>query len=336
MPGIDTRGYTSARYALELDGVVAGWLQTAEGGDATADVVQEKLGPDRVVRKHLGAVRYEEITVTCGTGMSKAFYDWIANTLTGKYARKNGAVIATDLNGKPVARLEFFNGLIESIGFPALDGASKNTAFLTIKIAPEYTRTSKASGKAVAQPAPAVQKGWIASNFRLTIPGLDCSKVSRIEAVTVKQELADDEIGETRDYQREPGALEIPNLAVTLAEATAQTWRDWFEDFVIRGNSGADREKTGQVDFLSHDLKTVLFAVTFNGLGIFKLARVASSANAEVIARLKAELYCEEVRLTVGAKVATPPAKIVAKPDVVSAVRPGAVVPVRRGAVPGA
>ena len=28
------------------------------------------------VKKHLAGVKYEDITVNCGTGMSKGFYEW--------------------------------------------------------------------------------------------------------------------------------------------------------------------------------------------------------------------------------------------------------------------
>ena len=71
------RGYTAGRFAMDLGGSFAGWISSIEGGHATSDVVVEKLGADMIQHKHMAGVKYEDISVSCGTGMSKAFYTWI-------------------------------------------------------------------------------------------------------------------------------------------------------------------------------------------------------------------------------------------------------------------
>ena len=48
LTGDKARGYTAGKYGLELDGQFAGWIYSAEGGDATSDVVLERLGPDNI------------------------------------------------------------------------------------------------------------------------------------------------------------------------------------------------------------------------------------------------------------------------------------------------
>jgi hypothetical protein len=50
------RGAAVARYALELNGTMAGWLSSFEGGQATGEVITEDLGPDNLARKHIGTV----------------------------------------------------------------------------------------------------------------------------------------------------------------------------------------------------------------------------------------------------------------------------------------
>ena len=37
----------------------------------------------------------------------------------------------------------------------------------------------------------------------------------------------------------------------------------WHEDFVIKGNNGEDKEKGGTLEYLTADLKDVLFTLTF-------------------------------------------------------------------------
>ncbi len=295
----DKRGYIAGKYGIELDGINAGWVSSAEGGHATSDVVNEKIGSDHIIHKHIAGVKYEDITVTCGTGMSKGFYDWIKASFDHNYARKNGAVITADFNYKEYTRLNFFNALITEIGFPALDAASKDGAKMTIKFSPEYTRMQAKGGSSIAgsyKNDQTLQKKWLPSNYKLVIDGLDCTRVNKIEAITVKQKVVENPTGELRDYEREPAHLEIPNLVVTLAESHAEKWYEWHENFVIKGDNGDNKEKGGSLTYLAPDLKTELFTITFSHLGIFKLTPEKVEAGSENIRRVKAEMYCEEMK----------------------------------------
>lgn len=299
----DKRGYVAGKYGVELDGIMAGWVWSAEGGQATADVVVEKLGPDIIQRKHIAGVKYEDLSIQCGTGMSRGFYEWIKASFDHKYGRKNGAIIAADYNYAEHSRLTFYNGLISEIGFPALDAGSKDPAKMSIKITPEYTRTtttsggpSIAGGKYAADSK--VQKKWLPSNFRLRLDGLDeaCARVNKIEALTVKQKVIEHAVGELRDYEKEPAHLEIPNLVVTFPESHSEAFYKWHEEFVIKGNNGDDAEKGGSLEFLSPNLSETLFTVTFAHVGIFKLTPEKVESGSENIRRIKAEMYVEEMK----------------------------------------
>ena len=296
----DKRGYVAGKYGIELDGIMAGWIQSGEGGQATSDVVSEKIGPDHIIHKHIAGVKYEDITINCGTGMSKGFYEWIKASFDHNYGRKNGALITADYNYKEHSRLTWFNGLISEIGFPALDAASKDAAKMTIKVHPEYTRTTTTTGGAAVAGKyainPLVQKKWLPANFKLEIPGLDCTRVTKIEAITLKQKVIDNAVGELRDYEREPAHLEVPNLVVTLAESHAKEFYDWHENFVIKGQNGDDQEKTGTLTYLTPDLKTQLFTLDMHHIGIFKLTPEKVEGGSENIRRVKAEMYVEEMK----------------------------------------
>ncbi len=273
MPVIgEQRRYSAGRYAIELDGVTAGWIHSAEGGHASADVVVEKPGPDRVVHKHITGVKYEDITVTCGTGMSKSFYEWLTATFDQKGVRKNGAIITADYEGKELSRLSFYNALITEIDFPAPDASTKDMAKMAIKMTPEYTRRQISSGASLIEYrlGPTSQQKWLPSNFRLTLAGLDCTRVNKIDAITVKQQIVENPVGESRD---------------------------WHADFVINGNNGQDNEKNGTLEFLTPNLQGVLFSLTLKHLGIFKLSPENVNSGDEAIRRVRAEMYCEEMQL---------------------------------------
>jgi hypothetical protein len=69
----------------------------------------------------------------------------------------------------------------------------------------------------------AKQKNWQTSHVRLSIEGCEdaCKSVSRIGAFSIKQQVLEYPLGVMRDYVKESGNLEIPNLVITLAESHA-------------------------------------------------------------------------------------------------------------------
>lgn len=282
------------RFALELDGATAGFVKSVEGGDITAEVVAEPPGPQPFAKKHIGGVRYEEFALGIELGMSSDVYEWIAESWAGQSKRRDGAIVEADFKLDAKARREFREAVITETTFPALDAAAKTPAQLTVKVAPESIARTKASGNLKAGAAQK-QKAWLVSNFRFELDGLDAKMVSKIDAFTVKQTMATDDVGDVRDFQREPGQVEFPNLRVTLAESSAQSWRDWFDDFVVKGNNGDEREKNGAIVFLDAARKQELGRIELKNVGIFALRRPLSTG--EQIARVIAELYVESMEL---------------------------------------
>ncbi|HWF86401.1 MAG TPA: hypothetical protein VG222_16185, partial [Vicinamibacterales bacterium] len=86
----------------------------------------------------------------------------------------------------------------------------------------------------------------------------------------------------------------------TCGEAAADQLYAWHEDFVINGNNGQDKEKGGTLEYMSANMKDVLFTLTFSGLGIFKLTPEKVEAGSENVRRVKAEMYCEQITFKEG------------------------------------
>ncbi len=289
-----TRSYAAGRFALVLDGST-GYLHSVDGGGVAGEVVGELGSADYYQRKHIGNVKYEDFAVELGLSMSKAVYDWIALSLQGSYRRKSGEVVALDLNNAVRSSREFKEALITEIGFPAMDASSKDPAYMTVKFSPEQTERKKGSGATLTPESTKQQKTWLPSNFRFELKGLPTSKINKIDALTIKQTVVTDDIGETRDYTKEPGKLEFPNVVLTLAESDAQPWLDWFEEFVIRGNNGQEQEKSGSLVYLSPNLQEELGRLDFFNLGIFRVAEEKTESSSDQIRRIKVELYCERL-----------------------------------------
>lgn len=304
LPVGDKRGFVSGRFALNIGEANVGWLQDAEGGGAYAEVVDEKVGTDQVVRKHLGNVKWDDITLKMGLSMDKAVYDWIAASWTMNAQRKNGAIVAADYSYDVMQERQFFDGLLTEVGIPAADASSKEPGYLTVKITPAYTRTAQSSGK--LQVGPSRQKVWLPSNFKLQIDGLDCSRVNKIDALTIKQSVVQYSSGSGRDYQNIPGSVEFPNLRITFASSTGRTWLDWYDVFLINGDNGPETEKTGSLTYLTPDLKGVLLTLNFFNMGIIRLEDGVFDPVDEPSAKMRAELYVEQMEFVIGGTTAPP------------------------------
>lgn len=278
---------------LELDGAQVGALKSVDGGEIVAEVVVEPVGQEPFAKKHLGNVRFEEIVLGLDLGTAGDVFTWIAESWKGQAKPRDGAIVETDARLTPQERREFRHALITETTIPTLDAASKAPGQLTVKLAPEEITRKKAGG-AAGPKVGAKQKQWLASNFRLELDGVETKTVSKIDAFTVKQAVAADDVGDTRIGRREPGKLEFPNLRVTLSPASLQSWRDWFEDFVVKGENGDDKEKSGAIVFLDATLKQEVGRVELKNVGIFALRRQPST---EQVARATAELYVESMEL---------------------------------------
>lgn len=278
--GMIPRSAVAGRFFLDVGGVKAGFLQSVEGGDAVAEVVTERAAAKALSRKHLGPVHFEPIELRFGLGLAPDVYAWIDASWRPQAPRKDGSIVAVDFDGVARSARDFKQALVSETTIPALDAASKEVALLTVKIAPGAVQRRKASGK-VSGPASPAQKQWLASNFKLDIGGLDCTKVAKIDALTIR---------------RTERGVEIPNVRVTLAAASVATWQAWFDDFVVKGANDQSKERKGSISFLAPDLK-VLGRVELLQLGIFALREPQPRPNE--VARVVAELYCEEMRLEV-------------------------------------
>jgi hypothetical protein len=82
----------TGRFALELEGVFAGFLKGFGGGDAFGEVVDEAPDAQGFVKKHLNAPFYNEIVIEVGPGMSQAFWDWIKTTFARQFVTHSGAI----------------------------------------------------------------------------------------------------------------------------------------------------------------------------------------------------------------------------------------------------
>ena len=286
--------YSTGRFALEIDGTPVGFVSSVRGGEAFAQVIAT-TDPSGVVEKRPGDAEYAPIVLEVDTSLASAFYDRIKNFLGGKQKPISGVIRFLDQALAEQARLEWTEGLITEVAFPAADATSKDPAHLRVTIQPESTRRGKGSGKS-GKPGgiASKQKRWLAATFQFSIAGLEneTTRVTRVESLVVR-----------RPVTGAPGALvvgplEVPDVVFTVAASERTPFDSWFDDFIVKGKGSPDNERNGSLVFLDQSLQDQLIGVAMQGLGILRVSEDQGAQGSDAIARVSVELYCEAMELS--------------------------------------
>jgi len=237
---------------------------------------------------HVKEHHFRDIALEVGAGMSPAVYDWVASAWQGKYRLATGAVLAGKSSLEIVARREF-SGTLSETTLPALDAASKEPAYLAFKIQLEDSRLVAGPGGSGSKVSATGPKPWTRNNFRLEIPGLDCSHVRKIDAMTVTS---------TRDR------IDFPHITLTLSEGS-DSWRAWFQS-VVAGGDDDKLEKNGELVFLAPDMATELgrvhlFKLRMMMIQTLKVATASDPTNT-VIVRLSCDHMAFDWKTTPSAR----------------------------------
>lgn len=285
-----------AHSALVLGKENCGLVQQITGGSLYADVVEERPHPGQPVMKHIGCLRYEPFEMHVGFTMAKPLFGWIAASWKGTAPRMSGSVLACTEKLQVKAERQFHDAMITETVIPALDKASKEPVWLKVKFAPESTEYKSASGEVKAASPRNPEKLLAADSFRLEIAGLDCGKVQKIDALTFRQEHVAEPVGERRDYAMVGGVVRFSDVHLTFAEVSADPWAQWFDDFVVKGNCGQDKEKSGKLTLLSANQQT-LAVVHLYQLGIYRMGAMDPAPGEDRLKLVTASLYCERMEL---------------------------------------
>lgn len=256
------RAAASGSWALDVDGVKAGTVQSLSGCNAHAEVIDQAIGPDYYVKKHIGQPKYRECVFEVGAIESKTFWQWLQASMQQNYTRKNVSLT------QGTVRYDLFNVLITGLEIPELRADATNPVFLKVTLAPEWIRKQQSGGKV---DPPATPEGLSPSTVEFELDG-----IRRLEGLSSlgpwKYEVPPvvDTVGELRDYVQEPGRLNFGSIGVRLSE-TAPTsvpaMDAFFDDFVVAGDNADASEKNGTLILSSASGKVVQLNL-FN-VGIF-------------------------------------------------------------------
>ena len=291
----DSRTYVAGRFALELDGKPAGLIHSVEGGGGSVSLAEMPVGSSIV--KRFATPKYDDIAFEVGLdGSSPQLIDWLARFCNGQSPQKRGAILSTDYDLKVRQRNDFYDALITEVSFPALDASSKDAGYLALKITPYISSLKKGAGEVVKGNTATKQKPWISSNFRLAIDDLECKRVSKIDSFTIKQGLIES-VGESRDYSKQPGKIEYPNLILRIPQADMDSWLKWYESFIVQANSSDT--KNGTLTFLAPNLQTEIGHFNLKNVGLKRFTPYLPGSG-DSAASFEVELYVESMTLAFG------------------------------------
>lgn len=295
----DGRGYRGGAFALEIEGVMIGYIRKVDLGKLKGEVVTNNLGPTNRQKKHVARTLWDPMSFEVGMGMSKNLVDWINSSFKMNHLRKNGAFIMFDHNYEVQRRCDFTDAHITEIGWNAVDAKGKESLYCNIKIQPETVRFTDGGGK-INPVVGQEQKLHTATNFMVDVPGVDSKFISKVEFPKFTCKVTEDARGEFLESQYVPTAVEVGDLKFTVG---SQSYKQWYDDamkFLVQGVRAETDEKTIAVNLKAPDGKTDTAVLTFMNCG-YKEVQFAEAmeANKDTAANFVSTFYVEEMQLQI-------------------------------------
>ncbi|MCX5748516.1 MAG: phage tail protein [Proteobacteria bacterium] len=295
---VENRAFSAAHFALEVGGQNNGLIKSIEGGGVKVDVMTYQQGGIYDRWRQIGKPKFEDIKIQIGMSTSAPYYKWIAEFFSGNQDRRDGAILAADFYYKERARREFKFGLIREITIPALDAAGKDALYMTIAIAVESIEYKPGLNGAVIDPqakGSEAAKYWKASDFRFNLAGFKTGSVTKIDAITLKQNIIEYHGGGSRAPTKSSSQVDFPNISFTLPESEAASLVARFNK---RGASvkpaGRDLIPEGAIEYLGVDMN-VLGTLSFFNAEIVNVQPDKADSGSSSIKNVKVELFTEKM-----------------------------------------
>jgi hypothetical protein len=293
------RPYSTGHFELAIDGHVStAYLKSVEGGTIKGQTVEEAIGATNARIKHMSTFDIEPMTIDFGISGATDVLKWIQSSWDKDWGRRSGQITHGNFEFTSTLEHEFRDALIMETTFPTLDGASREAAYLKLKIQPEVVLLRKGTGRAIRSNLGTKQKSWTPSSFRLLLDGLDeLQYTNKIEGFTISQGVKKLHTGEERFPQIEPTKISYPNLIGTIALEYSDKLQEWSERVLKKGWSDPKAQKTGRLEFLDPTRTKVLFQINLFEVGIHDFSIVQSTANGDAIKRAKFELHVGQMKI---------------------------------------
>lgn len=289
--------FSPGRFGFNVDGENIGYCKSCELPAIEGEVAEHNLATDNYIAKQVTTFKYGACKIEPGLGMGKVLWDWLGAAMDKGAIQKSCAVSIGDFDYKEVGRVELADCQITEVGLPAMKGEAKESVNVTVGLQPTYTRYVAGSGADIRGKIGPKTKNFAASNFRLTLGDFDPEGVKEIGAMTWKAASQMDH----RGTQNEPGQiytkLTRPDLEVTYTGPMAAELMKFADSWFRGGNRMQQHELSGTLELLDPTLQKAIAEVTFEGVGMKKIALDKVESNADKVNAVKVTWYVEQARL---------------------------------------
>ena len=243
MPTVPARSSSPGRYTkktwLKIDGHPVASVERYSGGDPYAEVINEPGGMLPYAKKHLGALHFADLEAQVSMDANPLLHHWIRDAWFGKASRDRVVLETIESSGTTTRGLQLAHPRLRNVTLPGLDVTSRERRYLALSIV--FRGVQRIAGK-----TPAVQereeREFRAQHFQIDLAGLDCSGVLQVDPISVQLELPAEGV-------RKASTLVFPDLHLHLDAEKADSFRAWFDDFVIAGNNDDDQERDGSITY---------------------------------------------------------------------------------------
>lgn len=293
------RSYTNGNFTLDVGGYNVGYLRKFSGCGAKADVVENKLGPDNVVKKHVAKFSWEEGKFEVGMGMGMGCYSWIKAAFQKKFITQQATFTAADFNHKATSEMQLSDCLITEVGIAKFDAAGKDAHYFTVGFKPERVRHAKAGGQDIRAKMGPAQKAFLCCNFRLELGDLPCDRVTSIDAMTLKCSVVADEVGIFREPTLHPAAVAIPDMKVTWSYADFDTLNKAAHKWFVEGQHLEGNEMSGRIVLYDPNMKDEIGEIALHNVGWKSWKGDDNEGGSDKIKRCTGEFYVEGMELKI-------------------------------------
>jgi len=296
------KSYTSGHFELSLDGQkTTAYLKSLDGGWGKHALVDERIGPENMAIKHGSLAEVDPFSFEFGLSGANQVLQWIQDSWRKEPKPADGQIVHANFNLDATFTHEFRGALITETTFPALDGASKEAAYIKVKCLPQAVNISQGGGGKLQPNMGQKQKLWLCSGFRLNIDGIDEMKyTNKIESFTIKQGVKALRTGRFRHAELIPTKIDFPNISGTISLEYAKGLLDWYQKYVYHGQADPKAQKTGSLEFLAPNKKDVIFRINMFDVGLLSTSIGQSTANADQIKRVKFDMYVGRMEMDTG------------------------------------
>ena len=253
------------------------------GGSLAATVAETRLA-DGSVKKQVRGATLEPLNFEVGLG--SPVQGWLKSELQGAATFNDGAVYGGFV--PPQQELDFSRAALNTVTVPLLDVSSAAPARLRVTITPQSVTQGIQRGSVYSISIARTRAiPWTSADFRFTMGNLETRRTTRIEPFTI-----------TPTSAGQPGISNLPVTFSVDAANPATNWLAWYDDFVVKGNSGDTNEKTFTLE-LGLGLNfagPARMLLTGFGVGIVALRALPVPAGSN-IQLLQAELYVEHMEV---------------------------------------